>query len=261
MKLKRIFAVILRILYHFRHSLDRAIDAFYWPLVDLLLWGLTSLYFSSLSPETTGALKIIVAGILFWIIIFRSQYEVSGNLLMELWDRNLVNLFVSPLMFREWVCALVLVGIVQSLLSLSFASLIAFLLYKVNIFIFGFHLIPFIILLAMTGWWLGFIISSFVLRFGTRIQAFAWTLVWVISPFSAIYFPVSVLPDWAQIVSKFVPASYVFEGAREFMRTGVVNWQGLEISFVLNLIYIIIAFMIMEKSFKAILNNGLVRLY
>jgi len=35
----------------------------------------------------------------------------------------------------------------------------------------------------------------------TKVQALAWTLVWVLAPLSALYFPVSSLPAWAQLVS------------------------------------------------------------
>ena len=36
---------------------------------------------------------IIISGILLWIIVWRGQYEITVNLLEDLWDKNLINIF------------------------------------------------------------------------------------------------------------------------------------------------------------------------
>lgn len=261
MKWHRIYAVILRFLYYFRHSLDRVMDNFYWPAMDLFLWGLTSTYFSSLFSDSSVVVVTIVSGIVFWILVYRGQYEVSANLLEDMWNKNLVNLFVSPLKFSEWIASFIILGIIKAVLSFSFAIGLAYLLYRVNIFTYGLHLVLFLPLLIMTGWWIGFMVAGIILRFGTRVQAFAWTLVWVFSPFAALYYPVSALPDWAQIVSRIVPISYVFEGAREVIETGRVNVSYLLIAFCLNILYIGLGIVFLRSSFNAVLKRGLVRLY
>jgi ABC-2 type transport system permease protein len=51
MKINRVYALLLRYFFYFRHSLDRMTDAFYWPTMDLLLWGLTSVYFRQYLPS------------------------------------------------------------------------------------------------------------------------------------------------------------------------------------------------------------------
>ncbi|PIX73911.1 ABC transporter, partial [Candidatus Roizmanbacteria bacterium CG_4_10_14_3_um_filter_33_21] len=53
MRIHRIYAVILRFMYLFRRSYDRISDAFYWPTIDLMLWGLTSVYFRSYMPDAS----------------------------------------------------------------------------------------------------------------------------------------------------------------------------------------------------------------
>lgn len=200
MKLHRIFAIFLRHIYNFRRSFDRLSDAFYWPTIDLIIWGLTSSYFVSLAPGTAKIMIAVIGGILFWVIPWRTQYEITVNVLVELWDKNLANIFVSPLKFSEWITSLILVGITKSLVSIAFASLVAFILYKVNIFMYGFYLIPFLFLLLMFGWWVGFLVAAIILKFGSRVQTLAWTVPWAVAPFSAIYFPVSILPNWAQVI-------------------------------------------------------------
>lgn len=261
MKSHRIFAVILRYIFFFRKSLDRLVDAFYWPTLDLLLWGVTSYYFTENLPNASYFITFIVSGLVFWIIVYRGQYEISGNVLEDLWNRNLVNMFVSPLKFSEWVSAFLILGIIKATLSFSFAVFLAFILYKVQIFTYGFYLLPFVALLILTGWAVGFFTAGLILRFGTRIQALAWTIVWVIAPFSAIYYPLSILPDWAQKLSFLVPTSYVFEGVREVIQKGTLDPNKILFSFVLNMIYLILSIIFLKKSFNKVLQKGLIRLY
>lgn len=261
MKLHRIYAIILRFMYLFRHSLDRLADAFYWPTLDLLLWGITSAYFRSYIPGSSQIVLAILSGILLWIIVWRGQYEITIGVLEDLWNRNLVNIFVAPLKFSEWITALIIMGIIKAILGFSFALLIAFILYKINVFALGFYLAPFTLLLILTGWWIGFFISGTILRYGTRVQTLAWTAPWIISPFSAIYYPVSALPDWAQKVSLLIPTSYIFEGAREVIEKGTLDLNKLYISFSLSLVYIILSLIFLKKSFDKVLKKGLVKAY
>jgi len=253
--------MVLRYLYYFRHSLDRMTDAFYWPTVDLLLWGLTSAYFRQYSAEGAKIILVIVSGILFWLIVWRGQYEITVNLLEELWNKNLVNLFVSPLKLSEWAISVLIIGVIKGILSFSFALLVAFLLYRIKLFFFGVYFLPLIFLLIISGWWIGFLVAGIILRFGTKFQTLAWTGVTIISPFSAIYYPLSILPDWAQKVAAFVPTSYIFEGAREIIATGSLDWNKIWISLGLNLGYLLLAVIFFRKSYAKVLERGLVKVF
>ncbi len=259
MKIHRIYAIVLRYLFLFRKSFDRLSDAFYWPTIDLLVWGLTSTYLRSFAPDTSPIILIIVSGILLWLITWRAQYEISVGLLEDLWNQNLINIFVSPLKFSEWIAAFLITGIVKALMSIAFASMVAYLLYNVHIFSYGIYLIPFFASLMLTGWAIGFFVAGLILRFGTRIQTLAWSFVALFSPFAAIYYPVSILPIWAQKIAALIPISYIFEGSREIIATGNMDLNKLIISFVLNIIYIVFSLLFLANSFKKVLNKGLVR--
>jgi ABC-2 type transport system permease protein len=253
--------MILRYNYLFKHSLDRQIDAFYWPSVDLVLWGITSTYLASKSHDIPFAVLLVVSGIVLWIMLWRGQYEFTVNILDDMWNKNLVNLFVSPLRLSEWIASFVVQGIVKSIISVSFAGFMAFILYKTNLFVFGFKLIPFLALLLMTGWWVGLLVGGLIVRYGGKVQNFAWSMVFLIAPFSAIYYPLSALPLWAQKVAVIVPSSYAFEGSRQVILTGVIDGHKIIVSFILNIIYIILALMFFKHSFKKVLERGLVKLF
>lgn len=261
MKFHRINAVLLRYFYDFSRQGDRLVDVFYWPTVDLLLWGLTSVFIKSFAPELPQIILIIVSGIVFWLFVWRAQSDMSVSLLEDLWNKNLINMFVSPLKFSEWVVSFIILGFLKIIISFFFAAAMAYALYEINIFYFGFYLIPFALLLMMTGWWVGLFINGLIMRFGTRIQTIAWSMVMIISPFSAIYYPLSILPEWMQKIAALVPTSYIFEGARQVISQGALDPRKLIYSLALNLIYISLGLIFLKKSFKKMLNRGLINLY
>lgn len=263
MKIHRIYAIILRYLYLFRHSFDRLSDAFYWPVIDLLLWGLTGSYIKNSSGGgQLNIIAMILSGILLWIIVWRGQYEITVNLLEDLWNKNLINIFGSPLNFNEWISAFLIIGFIKSIISLLFASLIAFLLYRFNILIFGYYLLPFYLILIMFGWAVGFFVAGIILRYGTKLQSLAWTVIALLSPFSAIYYPLSILPEWAQKVAVFVPTSYIFEGGRKLLMTRSLSWEYFLLPLVLTTIYLLIAVLWIRRSYDIVLNKkGLVKVF
>ena len=261
MKLNRIYALILRFYYLFGHSYDRIGDAFYWPTVDLVIWGLTSSYFMRFAPNAPQIILIVLSGHMFWQIVWRAQYEITVNLLEDLWNRNLINIFVSPIKFSEWVISYIVVGITKAAFSFPFTMLVVYLLYKMNVIFFGWYFVPIIFLLFMTGWWVGFFVAGLILRFGTQVQTLAWTFAWAIGPFAAIYYPVSILPLWAQKIAILTPASYVFENAREIINKGYADPNKFYISFILNFIYLILSITFFYFSLKKVMEKGLAKVY
>lgn len=261
MKLHRIYGVFLRYLFNFRRSYDTMTDAFYWPTLDILLWGLTSSFLQKSSDPTVNIILILLSGVVFWIIFWRSQYEITIGFLYELWNKNLVNLFVSPLKFSEWVTAWILMGILKGVISFLFACGLTFLLYQTNIFVFGWYILPFFLVLMISGWWIGFFIAGILMRFGVRIQTFAWSVPWLFAPFSAIYYPVSILPEWAQYVSRALPMSYVFEGMREVTQTGILDWNKFYIAMGLNVFYLALSILFLRSGFQKILKVGVTKIY
>jgi ABC-2 type transport system permease protein len=257
MKLYRMWGIFLRYFYSFAHSMDRMSDTFYWPLVDLVIWGITSSFY--LKGEGGGAMILaLLGGVLLWIFPWRSQYEISVNLLEDLWNRNLVNMFATPIKFGEWLATLLLMGIGKAIISFAFAGGMAYLLYYANIFTLGPVLLPWAALLVLFGWVFGLLVTSIIMRYGTKIQNLAWTSIYLLVPFVAIYYPVSALPTWAQIVSKWVPASYVFEAMRATVAGHPPELSDLFWPTMLCLVYLVMSLAMIKSSFKHILKRGLI---
>ena len=66
MKWHRVWAIVIRHLYNFRHSWDRIADAFYWPTMDIFLWGLTSRYMIEQGGSLPTLAVILLSGLVYW---------------------------------------------------------------------------------------------------------------------------------------------------------------------------------------------------
>jgi ABC-2 type transport system permease protein len=258
MKLHRIWGIFLRYYYNLLRTYDRMVDMFFWPFIDLLLWGLTSQYIVATGTTNNTIVLALLGGIILWIFPWRGQYEITVSLLEDLWNRNLVNLFATPILFSEWVLTVMLIGIVKSTVSFAFATLVAVILYAANIYTFGLLLLPWAGILIMFGWVFGLLIASLIMRFGTKIQTLAWMSMAIVSPFAGVYYPISVLPHWAQVVAHWVPVSYVFEAMRAVISGSPLPLSNLFWPFMLCLIYFMITLAMLYSSYRAILKRGLI---
>jgi ABC-2 type transport system permease protein len=257
MSWRRIWGVMLRHIYNFNGSLDKWIDAFYWPLLDITVWGLTFSALRYTHHDIGTQITMILTGIILWYIIWRGQYEITITVLEEFWGTNLINLLGSPLKVSEWIIALLLLGLMKLAMTLTFTSLVAFLLYSVNIFDLGWFLLACVPSLLMTGWVFGLFIAGLFLRFGTNIQSVAWAGAFVLMPCSATFYPLSTLPCWAQYIAAAFPSSYIFESMRSLLQTGTVSTSAIITSFVLNAVYFVLASLFFISSFKSAKKKGI----
>lgn len=214
----RIAAITSRYWYLFRGSWPRVIELAYWPTLNVVTWGFTSRFLEHDSSWLGNAAGIMVSAVLLWDIMFRGQLGVSVSFLEELWSRNLAHIFISPLRPGEWVVSLMLMSVIRLLIGIVPAVLVAALLYHYSIFDLGFALIPYVLNLIVMGWWLGLIIIGLILRWGMGAEGLAWMAVFILMPISAVFYPVSTLPEWLRAVSLCLPSTYVFEGMRSVLQ-------------------------------------------
>jgi ABC-2 type transport system permease protein len=88
--------------------------------------------------------------------------------------------------------------------------------------------------LLLTSWAIGIIVSGILLRHGLGAENMAWGFMFLMLPFTCVYYPVSVLPPWLQIVAWMLPPTYVFEGMRALLINHVFRADLMLQSFALN---------------------------
>src|SRR2546423_2094053 len=216
----RIWAMLLRYLYILRSSWPRTLELLYWPTLQMLIWGFMSQFLYQNSSYVARAFGVLLAAVMLWDLLFRSQLGLSISFLEEMWARNLGQLFVTPLRPYEWLLSLLAMSVIRVTIGGVPAALLAIPLYNYSIFAMGLPLVAFVVVLAAMGWGLGLAICGAILRHGMGAESMAWKIIFAIAPLSCVYYPVTTLPGWLQPVCWALPSTYVFEGMREVLFSG-----------------------------------------
>jgi ABC-2 type transport system permease protein len=259
MNLKRVVGVFFRYFYVLIKGPQQLSDLFYWPLIDIFLWGLTSIWIQTQHIEMNLPL-ILMTALIFWQITWRGSVDIGVSLLLELWHRNLINLFSTPLKISEWIGGIILMCLCKLVVTISFGALAVYLLYSLNVFTIGWAFLPFAVPLLIFGWVLGFLGASFIIYWGMQLEALAWMIGFLFAPFSAVFYPVHVLPSWAQNISWCLPTTYIFEGMRSILSTGEFPLSAFVRSLILSILYLTISICFFKYMFKKSLSKGLARL-
>ena len=259
MNFKHIQGVFLRYFYPLFRGSHFLSDLFYWPLVDILLWGLTSIWIQK-QQQVANIPLVLMTALIFWQITWRGSVDISVNLLQEFWNRNLVNLFSTPLKVSEWSLGILLLCLFKLLITISFGALAVYLLYSLNVFTIGWAFLPFAASLLIFGWVIGFLASSAIIYSGRQMESLAWMTAFVFAPFSAVFYPIDILPAWAQTIGWCIPTTYIFEGMRQILSNGTFSYSYFWISLFLNLFYLALTFSLFTYMFEKSRAKGLSRL-
>lgn len=256
MKLHRINALLIRHLYLYKRSLPRLMDIFYWPVMELLLWGFISVYLARMRFAGFNAVTVILGAVILWELLSQSQKAVSIAFLEDVWERNLLNIFVTPLKIGEFLLSTILLGLVRIILVSLVMAALSLVIYKFSIFTFGLALIPFMANLLLFGWILGLFTTAIILRYGTSAQILAFGFIFIIQPFSAVFYPVSVLPESVRFVAYIFPSTYVFEGMRAAAATGIISLRMLGFAFTTNVFYLLLVLWFFFRMFARVKRKG-----
>jgi ABC-2 type transport system permease protein len=246
--------VVLRDLYALRHSVVRVFEILYWPLVELLIWGYVSLYLQA--RQVPAVVAGLLGGVLLWQLLHRSQAEISIAFMEDVWSRNLLNVFASPLTPGEYVAGMVAFSFAKLVAATAIMGVLALVLYGFGLFSLGPALVPFAALLLVMGWALGVFTVGVVLRFGHSAEVVAWALSFAFQPFAAVFYPVAILPGPMRAVAAAVPASHVFEGMRAVIAGRGVDVGSLAGAAALDLAYVAAALWFFHRVLGAVRRSG-----
>jgi len=214
MSFQRTYAIVLRVFYLMRGSFTRVFPLFAWSAIDIILWGFITRYLNSVAQSNFNFVSTLLGAVLMWDFFTRVMYGVTTSFFEDVWARNFLNIFASPLKIPEYLTGLVLASILTSAFGLVIMVLIATFLFGLSLFSYGILLIPFILVLFLFGIALGIVAISVVLRLGPAAEWFVWPIPSVLAPLAAVFYPVATLPSWLQPLARLLPPSYVFEGMR-----------------------------------------------
>ena len=253
----RIGALVLRYTYLYTRSVPRVAEMFFWPVMDLLVWGFVTVYFRRIGPKVPTAITFLIGSMIFWDILYRAQQAVTISFLEDIWARNLLNIFVAPVRVGEFIAATYVVGFVKILITVAVLAGLAAALYSWNLFAMGFSLIPLFANLLLMGWAVGMVTTALIMRWGQSAEALAWGIPFLIQPVAAVFYPLNVLPGWLQWIAVCIPATHVFEGMRQVLNKQGLSMHDLGWAFGLNVIYLVCGALIFRQMFNIARKKGL----
>jgi len=254
--LNRVGAMLRRHLYLITGSWARIIDLVYWPAVQMVMWGFLTQFLMGKTSYIAQAFGLLLAGMMLWDSMFRIQLSVAISFLEEMWSRNLGNLFVSPLRPMEFACSLLIMGALRTTLGMIPVSLLAWWFFDFSVYSMGLALAAFFAALTLFGWAIGIAVSGLVMRQGLGAENIAWAAAFIFLPISAVYYPVSVLPHWLQVIAWCFPPAYVFEGLRGLLVEGQFKADLMLQAYALNALYLVLGLLAFMGFFESARRGG-----
>jgi ABC-2 type transport system permease protein len=203
----------------------------------------------------------MLGAVLLWDFFIRIMQGVTMAFFEDVWSRNFLNIFSTPITVAEYVTGLVLSSIATSSLGIAVMFVLACVIFNLSFLAYGAIIVPALVILFMFGIALGIIASAMVLKLGPAAEWFIWPIPAIVSPFVGVFYPVTILPVWMQGVSRLLPPSYVFEALRAVVFKSEVSWLGLLLGFCLAAAYIFLACRVFVATYKYAVRTGLIARY
>ena len=261
MRPRPIAGILLRQFYLIRGSPVRALPMFAWVAIDIVVWGFITRYLNSMSAGRFNYVPSLLGAVLMWDFFTRIMQGVSTAFLEDVWSRNFLNLFATPLTLSEYITGLVITSIGTSAVGLIVMLALAMAVFGLSFFALGALLIPFLLVLFCFGIALGILASALVLRLGPASEWLVWPLPALLSPFVGVFYPLSTLPRWMQAVGHLLPPAYVFQGMRAVLAHRPFSAGSLTLGGAIALLDILLAGYFFARVFRHAVRTGLLARY
>ena len=256
MNFGRMYGLFLRHFYLITRSFPRILDLIYWPSIQITLWGFISNFFANHSTYYNGVVGVILTCAILYDFLFRTSIGFNMLFLEEIWSRNFTNLFIAPLKVSEIITPLTATALIRTLIGIVPAILLATPFFGVSIFTLGPALILLLLSLYAFGMTLGLLVVSGLLRYGPAFENVAWSSLFLLAPLGCIYYPLTILPDWLQVLAKALPLVYIFEEVRSILLNNMVNYSNIISALILNFIYFLLSIFVFFKAFQEARKKG-----
>ena len=261
MRFHRTAAIVLRHFYLLRSSPARILPLFAWVAIDMVLWGFLTRYLNSIAAPSFNFVPAFLGAVLLWDFFIRVMQGVTLAFFEDVWSRNFLNFFATPLATSEYVSGLVLSSVTTSIVGLVAMILLATTVFGLSFFAYGVLVIPFLAVLFLFGIAMGVCATAIVLRFGPAAEWFIWPIPALVSPFVGVFYPLATLPSWMQAIARLLPPSYVFESLRDILARRAVSGTALAVSGCLAIVDVMLAAWIFTRIYRHAVRTGLIARY
>jgi ABC-2 type transport system permease protein len=259
--MRPVAGIVLRQFYLIRGSPVRVLPMFAWVAIDIVLWGFITRYLTTVSGSGINFVTTLLGAVLLWDLFTRIMQGISTAFLEDVWSRNFLNLFATPLRISEYVTGLVLTSLATSMVGLLTMLVLATVFFGLSYLVLGSLLIVLLLVLYCFGIALGIFASALVLRLGPASEWLVWPLPALLSPFACVFYPLAVLPQWMRIIAYTLPPAHVFEGMRSVLAGRAPAAAPLAGAILLSLVYIAIAGYLFHRVYRYAVRSGLLARY
>ena len=119
MRLTPIAAIVLRQLYLLRGGPTRVLSLVIWVAIDIILWGFMTKYLNTVTAAGFDFVPVLLGAVLMWDFFTRVMLGVTMAFFEDVWSRNFLNVFGSPISITEYLAGLVVSSIITSALGLA----------------------------------------------------------------------------------------------------------------------------------------------
>jgi ABC-2 type transport system permease protein len=261
MRSSRAAAVVLRQIYLLRGSPTRLLPMVAWVAIDIVLWGFITRYLGALTGPKVNLVASILGAVLLWDFLGRVMQGVTTAFFEDVWSRNFLNIFATPLTTADYLAGLVTTGIGTSVLGLLAMLTLATTVFGFSFFAYGLAIVPFVLVLFITGISLGILGTAIVLRLGPASEWLIWPIPSLLSPFVGVFYPLSTLPGWMQAIGHALPPSYVFQAMRAIVAGQPPPLDLLALAVALSAVYLLAACWVFARVYHFALRTGLIARY
>ncbi len=258
---RRVSAIVLRQLYLLAGSPARLLPLFAWVAIDVVLWGFITRYLDAVTRHAFAFVPVLLGAVLLWDFFGRVMQGVTMAFFEDVWSRNFLNVFATPLTTGEYVAGLVLSSVGTSAIGLAVMLLLAVLAFGLSAASYGAVAVAALLVLFLFGIALGIAGCAVVLRLGPAAEWLIWPIPAVLSPFAGVFYPIATLPRWMQAVSWLLAPSYVFEALRALVAGAPVSWPSLAGAALLALVDILLAGWLFARVYRHAVRTGLIGRY
>lgn len=241
-----------------RHVLVQVRNPGHWflllvlPVVDALLFSSIGVAFG----QTDRAVEILVVGILLFHVIWQLTLAGSLGFLEEVWSRNVLNLWTTPLTEGEYGVALLITGFVRALISMGLVGVVAASLYAIDPTGAGWVLAIGAATLMVFGWAVALFVIGLVLQFGETAEVFSWGTLVLLMPLSGIFYPPEALPGVLQPVAQVIPLTRIFEATRASLVDGTIRWADLGLGIAGSVVCVALAAWFVRRQLRRFREQG-----
>src|SRR6478752_1821951 len=118
MRPRRFIATVVRQFYLYRGSPARIMSLFAWIAIDIVLWGFISRYLNTVASPGYNFVPALLGAVLLWDFFTRVMQGVTMAFFEDVWSRNFLNIFATPLLISEYLTGLILSSIWTSTIGL-----------------------------------------------------------------------------------------------------------------------------------------------